>query len=373
MSRAADPNEGDLIERVRGGIDTIPVPPRPPVEDVIRRGGRRRLARIGTTGLVVVIVVFGLAWAGVSLAGLHHQGPAPATTGHTYQAPMVVARIKVPSPGEVVAGAGSIWARSWDRRGTLWRIDPSTNRIIARIAPGSPGGGFLAMSFGEGALWLLDSDGTVVRVDPAKDAVVARISTTADALSLAAGEGRVWVSCCGPETQAGHGSLIGIDPLTDRVVVRIPLRGDPGSVVVGHGAVWVLDYAQNALLRIDPLSHAIKVIRVASRNVADVAIGTDAVWITARAGDLVRVDPRTNRIVATIAVPGSQSGMTTADGAVWINSGPLVKVDAVRNRVSETVPLFSPCDCNAGIAVLGRSVWVADTNHGTVIRIDRGH
>jgi streptogramin lyase len=226
------------------------------------------------------------------------------------------------------------------------------------------------MSFGAGALWLLNSDGTVVRVDPATNAIVARIATTPGALSLAAGDGRVWISCCGSETRPGTGRLLGVDPSADRVTEQIPLAGHPGSLAIGYGAVWVIDDARNALLRVDPTTHAITVIHIAARGLADVASGTGGIWVTVRTGVLVKVDPRTNQVVDTIAVPGSQSGMTTTVGSVWINSGPLVRVDAARDRVSETVPLFSPCDCNAGIAASGSTIWLADPVHETVIRLD---
>src|SRR2546425_768933 len=100
------------------------------------------------------------------------------------------------------------------------RPDPSPAPAQPRPPPRSRGGGFLGMSFGAGALWFLNSDGTVVRIDPSTNSVVSRIATASGALSLAAGDDRVWVSCCGPETRPGAGRLIGIDPSTNKAAVQ---------------------------------------------------------------------------------------------------------------------------------------------------------
>jgi hypothetical protein len=51
---------------------------------------------------------------------------------------IIKARIPFPVPGDVIEGFGSVWVRSWDRRGLLSRIDPTNDRVIARIDVGRP-------------------------------------------------------------------------------------------------------------------------------------------------------------------------------------------------------------------------------------------
>jgi hypothetical protein len=63
------------------------------------------------------------------------------------------------SEGSIVAGAGSIWIIT-DAKGTLARIDPATNTVVAEVyvAPGSYG-----LAFGEDALWATSSERNTVR------------------------------------------------------------------------------------------------------------------------------------------------------------------------------------------------------------------
>ncbi len=50
------------------------------------------------------------------------------------------ARIHVPSPVDVVAAFGSVWVRSY--LGLLWQIDPSSDRVVARIDVGGTSADF---------------------------------------------------------------------------------------------------------------------------------------------------------------------------------------------------------------------------------------
>ena len=52
------------------------------------------------------------------------------------------------------------------------RIDPATNRVVARI---EPGGAVVALAAGFGAVWAIDIFGDrLLRIDPATNRVVAR-------------------------------------------------------------------------------------------------------------------------------------------------------------------------------------------------------
>jgi YVTN family beta-propeller protein len=50
-----------------------------------------------------------------------------------------------------------------------------------------------------------------------------------------------------------------------------------------------------------------------------VATGGGAVWVAmSDAGSVARIDPRTNRVTATIAVGHRPQGITVAGGLVWV-------------------------------------------------------
>lgn len=145
------------------------------------------------------------------------------------------ARIHVPSPVDVVAAFGSVWVRSY--LGFLWQIDPSSDRVVARIDVGGTEA-VPAMAAGEGSLWLLANNGAVLRLNPSSDQVIARIPLASSGNFLAVGQGAVWV--CGPGNAPRQGALYRIDPSTNRVVAQTMIGGC-GSVAVSAGGVWVIN------------------------------------------------------------------------------------------------------------------------------------
>ena len=94
-----------------------------------------------------------------------------------------------------------------------------------------------------------------------------------------------------------------VGPLPSRAT--IPVGRQPTTVVIGQRAVWVANKLDNSLSRIDPQTNRVVATITASDGVADLAVGRDAVWT---GGDrrgvarVVRIDSRTNRVVATVPV-----------------------------------------------------------------------
>ena len=134
-------------------------------------------------------------------------------------------------------GFGAVWvtntgAPRTTAPGSVQRIDPATNQVVATI-PVGPVPRFLAA--GEGAVWTLNQgDGTVSRINPATNTVAATIAADVPGGGgdIAAGGGRVWV-------RAGLVLLQAIDPSTNRVVDRYGPPAGSGAVRVANGFVWV--------------------------------------------------------------------------------------------------------------------------------------
>ncbi|MGI9184816.1 MAG: hypothetical protein ACR2GZ_07615 [Solirubrobacteraceae bacterium] len=70
-------------------------------------------------------------------------------------------------------------------------------------------------------------------------------------------------------------------------------------------------------------------------------MGEGSVWVTAGRGDgsVYRIDPATDRVVATIHVGGSVSGIAVGAGRVWVSRaaqgpGDVIRIDPHPNRVS---------------------------------------
>ncbi len=86
-------------------------------------------------------------------------------------APVIVPRI--PSPYGISAGAGGIWVAS-NGMHAVYRIDPDTHAVVARIDLGTPTDFLYGVSARRYGVWAIE-DRHLVRIDPATDRVVVRI------------------------------------------------------------------------------------------------------------------------------------------------------------------------------------------------------
>jgi virginiamycin B lyase len=156
-----------------------------------------------------------------------------------------------------------------------------------------------------------------------------------------------------------------------------------GPLVFGAGGLWVGAWRDGQVVRVDPRAN-----RVVARfpaggpNPAGLAVGAGTIWVVHPDTDeVVRLDPGTGRVVARIRLdrlpfqvaPGDRrflpSLVAVGAGAGWVATGrgAVARIDAASNRVVAVIKLLpgSP----AGIAVAGGSVWVAAGGDG-VARIE---
>ena len=146
------------------------------------------------------------------------------------------------SPYDATFAFGAAWA-TVHGGGQLVRIDPSTNRVAARVPLAQATGVVGAF----GAIWATGADG-VIRIDPATNAVVARVALPMAGWT-AAGEGALWVT--------SSNGLSRIDPATNTVTATIPIPGNLGDPAVVGGRVWVPRVRANRIAIVDPASNAV--------------------------------------------------------------------------------------------------------------------
>lgn len=81
--------------------------------------------------------------------------------------------------------------------------------------------------------------------------------------------------------------------------------------------MWALG---DLLWRLNPETAALEATVLVGGDT--VAVGPGSVWITdSLGGTISRVDPRTNRVVATIRVGNSPNGIAVGEGYVWVTVG----------------------------------------------------
>jgi virginiamycin B lyase len=166
------------------------------------------------------------------------------------------------------------------------------------------------------------------------------------------------------------------------------------QAAVGESSVWFLSCdqcsddevtsgrARGRLLRVDPISRRV-LATISIRDPGEMAIGEGAVWIANFAtGTVTRIDAGTNRIVATIPLtlpfgvaPGDRAFLplhvAVGEGAVWVDTarGAVARIDPRTNEVLTKVVATKGGDILGGMAIGEGSVWVDEGVEG-VIRID---
>ena len=198
---------------------------------------------------------------------------------------------------------------------------------------------------------------------------------------IAAGGGAVWIG-------SGNGSVLRLEPRTGRVTGRFldevhqswRWPGYVGSIAVGASDVWVAD-RREFLKRIDLRTGSVRVLRHGGRTADLVAVAGRTVW----AGDfernsVSRVDPRRNRVVATLRVPGRLFGLAAGRAGAWVVveptagavSGPRGQRDIYRLAPrARLVRVGLRLRCDPGLAVGRLAFWIVDQCSGRLLRAGR--
>jgi virginiamycin B lyase len=258
------------------------------------------------------------------LGGLLSAGCGPDSV-HSFMRDTLLNR-RCDDPSSIAGDGRSVWVAD-NASGGLARIDPRTDRVVQRVPLGADP---FAIALGEGSLWVtayFHDPHEVLRVDPSSGRVLATITDLplGGGTGIAVGEGGVWVAC----TYAR--SLVRIDPSTNRVAAAIPVQEYPLAVSAGRGAVWVRNEDSSSVSRVDPASN--RVVATISGMPAPVgrtgddamALGPDGLWVTGV--QLLRVDPRRDRVAARIDLSGS--GVAEGFGSLWVTSivGTVQRID----------------------------------------------
>jgi virginiamycin B lyase len=271
--------------------------------------------------------------------------------------------------GPIAVGFGSLWVRN-QSDGTVSRVDPATNQVIATIPVGR---GVGRISVGEGAIWTANfGDGTVSRIDPDTNQVVATLTpgtpgTDTGLFGVATTPGAVWIG-------AHHaGQLYRLDPQTNAVVASITVgpagAGGPSGIEISQGALWVNVPNISAVVRIDPATNAVVATITMPCTGEEGTADEAAVWVALGgcvSAGIDRIDPQTNAIAATVQnnLGGQTQAAATGLGSIWAVIFPdrLVRIDPQTNRVVASLRLPQATSGNADVAIAGSEVWVSDYN-----------
>jgi len=282
----------------------------------------------------------------------------------------------------LATGYGSLWVSGFD---AVSRLEPAGGQVVARIrTPGT--GDYSGVAVGDRSVWVTStSRGVVYRINPSTDRVIATVRLGGPVTGVAVGAGRVWVTLALP----GAGQVIAIDPHDDRVT-RPPIEvgPGPGQVVYRLHAIWVQNTSPSSVIRVNPASGRVTTL-IATTPVAPgspvagtIAVGYGSLW-SAFNGSLTQVDPVSGRVRSSVPIPRGVA-VALGDGRVWVlaytrsssttlfdpikNTAALWEVDPASGRVTGR-PIRLGATQPIAIAAGRHALWIADYASSTVTRI----
>ena len=257
----------------------------------------------------------------------------------------------------LASSGGSVWVGGLSN-GDVVQVDVATGKVVRRVNVGAR---VFNLASAPGAVWAVANlTSTATRIDTRTGKVTAVVKVGYGPYDIAWGFGSAWVS----NAQAGT-----VTRITSKKAVRtIRVGTEPNGLEAIGRYLWVTDHSAGKLLRIDPGTN---------RVTSSVALpGAD--WVTGLGGSLyvsqetnvvTRVDARTLKVLGAVKTKRNPLGSAIVAGELWvpcIDSNAIVIVDPATMRVVRTIPAGP-----GPIVVLpvGRHVWVSHTTGNTVWRL----
>ena len=254
-----------------------------------------RVARAETAGgphMTAIAVAFGKVWATTSDGAVVRVDPGtPSRHRHVGT---------VGSSGfSIAAGMGSVWVSG---NGGFHRLHPRSGRILRRYYVE---GHASVIAVRGRALWILDGRrDESVRIDPRSNRFLARIKPASSPSRLAAGGSGVWARLI-QGAEARSWSLWRIDGRRNRLarpVIRLFCHG--GAVAVRRRLVWVSDECGRRILRFSVATgNRVGPPLLPGRRAFSIAAHSKDIWVASYDRTVTRIDEPTGAVVATISLP----------------------------------------------------------------------
>lgn len=287
-------------------------------------------------------------------------------------------------------GAGSVWVGD-TRHGTVLRIDPETNEVIATIPTGSSerfditgessgiGSPSVFVAATDTAIWATrivtatTPEYGLVRIDPRSNAVTLVVPLALKPWEIALDGDALWL------VARDDNALVRLNPVTGETIATISVT-EPRRVAFGFGSIWVasgskdqgdldwVPYGGPYLTRIDRTTQEVVALVPIERGASDVVVTADAVWVSSTDGPIYRIDPQSNAVVDTVPVMDIQF-MTTDGDHLWANhpgSRTVQRIDVADG----TVTIYRAGSIWGSVAVGYGAVWVTRFTRGEIGRID---
>jgi streptogramin lyase len=177
-------------------------------------------------------------------------------------------------------------------------------------------------------------------------------------------------------------SVSKINPRNNRVTKTIPLNtaGFPVRAATTPGALWISECGIDSVVRINARTGRTEAIIPTGVCPFGIDVSKGDVFVAHADDKVVRIDPSSNTVVATIPVRIEPTpddfnliGLRVAFGSVWVTTAvsTVVRIDPVHNRVAETITLGPCCGHVGEIVASRRALWISgDQFNNSMYRID---
>ena len=251
----------------------------------------------------------------------------------TVAAPAAVVKIPLSAataPCAAAAGGRFVWVSEYGSP-YLVKINPKTNKVVAKTRIGF---GSCGLGYGAGSMWVEDtSSSTISRVSVTTGKRLKAIPVGSTPYDATFAYGAAWTT-----PTASVSSSASTRPGTASSG-RWKL-GQATGVVGAFGSVWAA--GSDGVIRVDPASNKLLATIAISAGAGWTAASADAVWVTTPTG-LARIDPQTNAVVThRFRSPGAPylGDPDVVGGLVWvpqIRKNTIAVVDPATNSVAKTV------------------------------------
>jgi virginiamycin B lyase len=211
----------------------------------------------------------------------------------------------------------------------------------------------------EDAVWVAGTKPySVQRIDPRTNKIIARVSLSGEACAgMEFGYGSVWVPLCGK-----HPGLVRISTLTNRITAALPIApaGAEGGIAAGGDSVWMVTDKNGTLSRIDPVTNKLRQTISIPAGSYNPLFAYGIVWVTGFDTSIVTaVNASSGSVLASIAVGPKPRFLTTGAQSIWTlnqGDGTVSRVDEERKEVTATIQVGIP-GAGGDICFGGGSVW----------------
>jgi virginiamycin B lyase len=227
----------------------------------------------------------------------------------------VVAKIRL--SGEACSGLafgfGSVWIPVCGKTPTLARVDVTTNEINA-ILPFGTAGEEAGITASSDSIWIVpDKKGTLARIDPQSNTVRQRITIPPGSYNPLFSDGMIWI------TEVDSNLLTVVDASSGEVLTSIPVGPKPRFLTSGDGSIWTLNQGDGTVSRVDTSARKVTAtIPVGIPGVGgDICYGANSVW-TAKFGiPLTRIDTKANKVSRQWVGRGGDA-VRFGHGSIWL-------------------------------------------------------